>query len=220
MLTGYPPYHEVNTGQKGDDLPDSYDQSDRRLKQNTNKNDDDDSTRPDKYKSVSSYQLDELLPEEDKQLVGAKSKEQSLPSSSVNKSVKDEDKRMTMSKKQHEVPKSGLKKMFSKMLFSKDSKQKDKETHHIEATITGQEKGFGESTATTTTTEELTQPVRIEGLSEALVITKLVNGELPSYQLPRNTSKEAEKFLSRCFKIERKERPTASELLSDPFVEG
>ena len=110
--------------------------------------------------------------------------------------------------------------MFSKMWFSTESKQEDKETHHIEATITGQEKGIGESTATTTTTEELTQPVRIEGLSEALVITKLVNGELPSYQLPRNTSKEAEKFLSRCFKIERKERPTASELLSDPFVEG
>ena len=83
MLTGYPPYHEVNTGQKGDDLPDSYDQSDRRLKQNTNKNDD--STRPEKYKSVSSYKLDDLLPEEDKQLVGAKSKEQSLHSSSVKK---------------------------------------------------------------------------------------------------------------------------------------
>ena len=58
------------------------------------------------------------------------------------------------------------------------------------------------------------------GLAEAIVVDKLSKGELPSYQLPETTSKEIISFLSRCFKIEQKERPTADELLADPFISG
>lgn len=58
------------------------------------------------------------------------------------------------------------------------------------------------------------------GLPENTIIEKLFRGELPLFTLPTGTSNEAFCFISRCFKVERKSRPSASELLGDPFVRG
>ena len=60
----------------------------------------------------------------------------------------------------------------------------------------------------------------LEGLDETSVLQKLLRGELPSYELPVNSSSDVIKFLSRCFREKRKERPSASELLLDPFIQG
>jgi serine/threonine protein kinase len=57
------------------------------------------------------------------------------------------------------------------------------------------------------------------GVAEPAAHYKIASGEPPSYRLPDNSSGKVQKFLSRCFQYDRKKRPTASELLRDPFID-
>ena len=71
-----------------------------------------------------------------------------------------------------------------------------------------------------TVVEMLTGYPPYYGQAEILVAVLIANGGNPPYVLPDGTSDEAKNFLRRCFQFERKDRPTASELLSDPFING
>jgi serine/threonine protein kinase len=61
---------------------------------------------------------------------------------------------------------------------------------------------------------------QLEGLTETAVLAMLDKGHPPPYSLPDDASTEVKNFLSRCFIFDRKERPTSSQLLCDPFING
>ena len=71
-----------------------------------------------------------------------------------------------------------------------------------------------------TVVEMLTGYPPYYGLPEPVAMKEIITGVEPSYNLPTSASDEVKNFLRRCFKIERKERPTATELLADPFING
>lgn len=56
---------------------------------------------------------------------------------------------------------------------------------------------------------------KFEGIA---AIYRIATSPAPEYKLPSSTSDVAHGFLLKCFIKEYDKRPTASELLSDPFV--
>lgn len=50
------------------------------------------------------------------------------------------------------------------------------------------------------------------------LVIKTNNQEPADYRLPKNASNEIKTFLDATFKIKKEERPTAKQLILDPFV--